>query len=79
MIGITTVDCMRSGIILGTASMLDGMLDRYEDELGPMATVVACGGLASSIVPYCRRKILVDDRLILDGLYAIWQKNIKNL
>ena len=79
VIGITTVDCMKSGVILGAASMLDGMLDRYEEELGPMATVVACGGLASSIVPYCRRKILVDDRLILDGLYTIWQKNIKNL
>ena len=79
VIGITTVDCMKSGVILGTASMLDGMLDRYEQEMGPMATVVACGGLANAVVPFCHRKILIDDRLILDGLYSIWKKNVGTL
>ena len=75
VIGLTTVDCMKSGVILGAASMLDGMLERYEEALGPMGTVVACGGLAPAIVPHCRRKILVDNRLLLDGLYALWKKN----
>lgn len=78
VIGTTTVDCMKSGVILGTASMLDGMLDRYEEKIGRMETVVACGGLASAIVPFCHRKICIDDRLILDGLHAIWKKNTSN-
>ena len=56
MIGKNTVDCMRSGIMYGTAAMLDGMLDRVEEELGSRATVVATGGMAQFIVPLCRRE-----------------------
>ena len=50
MIGKNTVDCMRNGIMYGTAAMLDGMLDRVEEELGSRATVVATGGMAQFIV-----------------------------
>ena len=45
-IGRTTVESMQSGIVLGTASMLDGMLDRFEAELGCIRTVLATGGIA---------------------------------
>lgn len=75
VIGLNTVDCMKSGVILGAASMIDGMLERYEQAMGPMGSVIACGGLSSAIIPYCKRKITIDNRLLLDGLYAIWQKN----
>ena len=75
ILGTNTIDSMRSGVILGGASMLDGMIDRMEAEYGPFATVVACGGLVSSIVPHCRRSITVDPNLLLDGLYAIYRKN----
>ena len=74
-IGTNTVECMKSGAILGNASMLDGMIDRMEEELGEPATVVATGGLAQFVIPHCRRKIIYDDLLLLKGLNIIYQKN----
>ena len=75
VIGKNMVDCMRSGIMYGTAAMLDGMLDRVEEELGYSATVVATGGMAQFVVPLCRRKILVDRDLLLKGLNVLYKKN----
>ena len=60
-IATNTVDCMRSGAVFGTAAMIDGLIDRMEEELGMKCTVVATGGLASSIVPCCRHEIVCDD------------------
>jgi type III pantothenate kinase len=75
VIGTNTVDCMLSGSILGTASMIDGMLDRYGDAIGGAGTTVACGGLVETVIPHCHRPIRVDKNLLLDGLYAIYRKN----
>ena len=75
VIGKNTVDCMRSGIMYGTAAMLDGMLDRVEEELGFPTTVVATGGMAPFVVPLCRRKIRVDRDLLLKGLNILYEKN----
>lgn len=77
VIGKNTVDCMRSGIMYGTAAMLDGMLDRVEEELGFSTTVVATGGMAQFIVPLCRREIRLERDLLLKGLNRIYQKNKK--
>jgi len=74
-IGTNTVDSMKSGSVLGAASMLDGMLDRIEDELGMKVTAVATGGIASSIVPYCRHSVVLNDDLLLYGLAVIYEKN----
>ena len=75
VIGKNTIDCMRSGIMYGTAAMIDGMLDRVEEELGYSTTVVATGGMAQFVVPLCRRKIQVDRDLLLKGLNIIYKKN----
>ena len=75
VIGTNTVDCIRSGLVYGNAAMLDGMIDRVEQELGEPATVVATGGLAPFIVPHCRHAITLDDGLLLRGLFRIYQKN----
>lgn len=75
VIGTNTVDCMRSGILYGTASMLDHITARMEEELKEPACVVATGGLARFIIPYCQRKILYDDGLLLKGLLLLYQKN----
>ena len=72
-----TVDCMRSGAVFGTAAILDGLSERMEAELGYPCTLVATGGLASSIIPYCRREIVCDDDLLLKGLWILWEKNRK--
>lgn len=76
IIGRNTADCMKSGLIVGAAAMIDGFIDRMEEELGlPFATILATGGLCSEVVPCCRRKITVDDNLLLDGLRIIFEKN----
>ncbi len=77
VIGTNTIDCMKSGTVLGAASMLDGMIQRYREAMGEGATVVACGGLAPAIIPYCRTDIIQDDDLLLDGLLALYHKNTK--
>ena len=74
-IGTNTVDCMKSGSILGTALLLDGMIDRMEAELGQKAAVVATGGLARCIVPICQHEILLNEDLLLYGLAVLYEKN----
>ena len=75
VIGTNSADSMRSGIIYGTAAMIDGMLARYREILGEDASVVATGGFAGNIIPFCRETIQTDPQLILDGLYDICKKN----
>ncbi len=77
VIATNTVDCMRSGAVFGSAAILDGMIDRMEAELGEACRLVATGGLAKHIVPFCRREIIVDDDLLLKGLWVLWEKNRK--
>lgn len=77
-IGRNTVDSMKSGLMLGTAAMLDGMLDRMEEELGHKATVVATGGISRYVVPLCRREIVLDPDLLLKGLVILYENNQKN-
>ena len=74
-IGTNTVDSMRSGLLLGSAAMLDGMVERIEQELGYPTRVVATGGLAKFIVPLCQREMEIDDKLLLRGLDLIYRKN----
>ena len=75
VIGRNTVDCMRSGIMYGTAAMLEGMLDRVEEELGYPTTVIATGGMAQFIAPLCHREIKLERDLLLKGLNIIYKKN----
>ena len=75
VIGRNTVDCMQSGIVFGQACMLDGMLDRFIEELGYDCKVVATGGLSGAIIPHCRRDIIIDPMLMLKGLKIIYDKN----
>ncbi len=75
VIGKNTTECMRSGMIYSNAAAIDGIIDRVEEELGQTVTVVATGGLADFIVPFCRRKVLLDKNLLLKGLWVIYNKN----
>ncbi|MBQ6807423.1 MAG: type III pantothenate kinase [Lachnospiraceae bacterium] len=75
VVGKNTIDCMKSGIVMGQAACMDGMIERIWDELGYEASVVATGGLAGCIVPYCKKKIIYDNELTLKGLDIIYRKN----
>ena len=74
-IGRNTIDCMRSGIMLGNACMLDGMVERMEAELGCKTTVVVTGGIAKFIVPLCKTPMIYDKDLIVKGLAALYRDN----
>ena len=76
-IGRNTIDCMRSGIMMGNACMIDGMVERMEAELGSKATVIATGGIARFIIPMCKTPIIYDKDLIVKGLAALYRENKK--
>ena len=75
VVGKNTVDCMRSGMMYGTAAMIDGLVDRIEEELGYRATLVATGGMAQFVTPLCKREIILEKDLLLKGLNLIYKKN----
>ena len=75
LIGTNTIDSMKSGILNFTASGMDGIIDKIEEELGEECTAIATGGLASAVVKLCRRDIILDDELLLKGLKIIYNKN----
>ncbi len=75
VIGANTTECMQSGLVFGTASMLDGLLERIIEELGETPTVVATGGLSKEIIAHCKTTIVYDENLLLDGLRVIYEKN----
>lgn len=75
VIATNTVDAMRSGAVYATAAMIDGMIERMEEELGYSCRVIATGGLASVITPYCKKEIVCDENLLMKGLWALYEKN----
>ncbi len=75
-IGTNTVDCMKSGLVYGTAAMLDGLTDRMEKDFGKKVnTIIATGGLSREIIKNCDKEIIYDENLILDGLKFIYERN----
>src|SRR3954454_17714084 len=75
LIGKSTVDAIRSGVLFGYAAMVDGMVARLREQLGAETRSLATGGLASLVVPYCDSIDVVDDQLTLTGLRLIWERN----
>ena len=76
-IGRNTIDCMRSGIMMGTACMLDGMVERMEQELGYKITVLATGGIAKFVLPMCKTPVQYDKDLLIKGLAILYRENTK--
>lgn len=76
VVGKNTVDCIKSGVVFGNASMIDGMIDRINREIGEELPVIVTGGYSSSIAPHCNHKMIIDEYLVLKGLNVIYNKNI---
>ena len=71
-VGANTAECIQSGVVFGTAAMLDGLIRRISNELSlKNATVVATGGYSRGIISCCETEIIYDENLILDGLREI--------
>jgi len=77
VVGRTTADSIRSGIIIGHATMVDGMIERIEKERGIRCRVIATGGFAQIIAEASRRIERVEPNLTLLGLRLIWEMNSK--
>ena len=76
LIGKSTVEAVRSGIVYGFAGQVDGIVGRLREELGEETPVLATGGLSGALVPMVRTRIdAVDPRLTLTGLRLIWERN----
>ncbi len=75
VIGVNTIDCMRSGLLNGAAFMLDGFIESFEREIGEKCTVIATGGFSSVVKPLCKTDFVLDENLILVGLLEIYKKN----
>ena len=77
VVGTNTVDSMRSGLLFGSAAMLDGMVAHIEAELGYPTKIIATGGLAKFIAPLCQREMVIDESLLLRGLEILYKRNTK--
>ena len=75
LIGKNTIECMKSGMIYGTAASLDGIIVRVEEELGQPVTAIVTGGLAEKVLPFCKKELIWDEDLLLKGLRIIYNKN----
>ena len=76
VIAKNTVDCMKSGVVFGHASMLDGMIERFFEAYGEEMPIFVTGRLAHLILPHCKHPMNLEEHLVLEGLYTIYQKNI---
>ena len=77
VLGKSTSACLQNGFVLGTASLLDGLADRFCAELGAQTAFYATGDLPRSIREACRTPIHYRETLIPDGLHRIWRRNRK--
>ena len=77
VIGRNTVHAMQSGLVFGNVSMVEGMVQRFRDELGPEMKVIATGGLAETIAQETQVIQIIAPWLTLDGLRVIWEVNQK--
>ncbi|MBQ4120371.1 MAG: type III pantothenate kinase [Clostridia bacterium] len=75
VIGSNTTESMQSGLVFGTAAMIDGLLEKITAELDEVPTVVATGGLSKEIIVHCKNNIIYNENLLLEGLRAIYEKN----
>lgn len=73
-IGRNSTQSMQSGIVLGNACMIDGLIDKIAEEMGGLQSIVATGGAAPVVIPHCRHNIKFVDTLILDGLLLAYQR-----
>jgi len=75
LIGKSTVDAIRSGVVYGFAAQVDGIVGRLRSELGAEADAIATGGLAEIVVPHTETIDEVDEMLTLTGLRLIYERN----
>ncbi|HVL50525.1 MAG TPA: type III pantothenate kinase [Actinomycetota bacterium] len=76
VIGKTTTESVRAGVLLGAAAMVDGMVDRIRTEMKGEPQVVATGGLAPLVLEHCTTKTRFEPTLTLSGLRILYERNV---
>lgn len=79
IIGTNTVSSIENGIVYGTAAQIDGLIQRISDELDFDPKIIATGGNAGAVIPYCKSKIIYDKNLLLKGLYIIYKNETEEV
>jgi type III pantothenate kinase len=74
VIGKSTLESIQSGVIYGFSGLLDSLVDRFQQELGP-CTVIATGGLGELIAPHTNTVQHYEPWLTLYGLRTIFERN----
>ncbi len=75
-IGTSTTEAILSGVIRGTACMIDGLVEQCESELGEKATIIATGGYSNLISNYLKRPFdAINPTLTLQGLRLLYELN----
>ena len=77
-IGTNTKDSIASGIVLGNAFLMDGMISAFEKEMGATCGIYCTGGGSKFIMPFCQHPHVLNENLLLEGLY-IYYKNYKGI
>lgn len=75
LLGTNTIDCMRSGALIGTAAMLDGVIDRLEKQLEKPVSAILTGGISSLVAPYCEHEFHFEPDILIAGLKILYEKN----
>jgi type III pantothenate kinase len=77
VIGRSTAEAVESGVLYGFAAQVDGLCQRFMEELGP-SSVVATGGLSELIAPHARAVQHVEPWLTLHGLRIVYERNVRD-
>ena len=75
VIGKNTTECMQSGIVLGAASSIDGLIERIENELGLKTSHIITGCYAPKVIKHMKQDVVYEENLFLEGLRIIYNKN----
>ena len=76
VVGTSTTECISIGALHGTGIMVDGFIKRIESQLDTtLKTVIATGGGAEHIMPYCKSITALNKELLLEGLFSIYENS----
>ena len=76
LIGKNTIERIQSGIIYGNTALIDGLIEKIQEDIGQKANIIATGGLAKSVIDFCKNDIIYDEDLVLKGTYLIFKNHI---